>query len=116
MKKQLLFALLLSLTTLLVNAQCTPNIPADGTHSHIYPDTIVNLPHSTVGVAYGTDLQFYIGTDTVAGGYNVHIVNSIIDSITGLPAGFGYTPYPANGTFPGGSSDCLHIYGAAPSS
>jgi len=114
MKKQLLLTLVLSLMVILAKSQCTPDIPPDGTHSHLYPDTTVNLPHASVGAAYGGDMQFYIGTDTVTGGYNVHIVNFIIDSVIGLPPGFSYATNPSSGTFPGGTTDCAHFYGPAP--
>ncbi len=93
---------------------CTPSLPNTGSHGHIVPDTIVNLPHATVGVPYSTDIQFYIATDTFAQGFNNTIVDYTLTSITGMPPGFSYVSNPSNGVFPGGQSSCVNAYGTPP--
>jgi len=96
---------------------CTPTLPPDGIHSHIVPDTIVNLPHATVGQPYSTDIQIRVGTDTMVTtpiSCNMHIVNYTLTSIDGMPSGFSYTSNPSDGVFPGGSSACIHAVGTAP--
>lgn len=113
MKKNLLF-LTASLFFLYSNcfAQgCTPNLPNGGSHGKLVPDTIVNLPHSTVGVPYSTDIQFYVATDTFAQGFNNTIQNFVLDSVSGMPSGFAYTTNPSNGIFQGGTSDCMNATG-----
>ncbi len=118
MKKLLLFIAAIAFTSLSGFAQsCTPTLPPDGIHSHIVPDTIVNLPHATVGQPYTTDIQIRVGTDTMVTtpiSCNMHIVNYTLTSITGMPTGFSYTSNPSNGVFPGGSSACIHATGDAP--
>ncbi len=117
-KLLLLFTVALTFAYSESNAQsCTPTLPADGVHSHIVPDTIVNLPHATVGQPYATDLQIRVGTDTAVTtpiNCNLHITDFTLTSITGMPTGFSYTTNPSNGVFPGGSSGCLHAVGTAP--
>ncbi|MCG3167467.1 MAG: hypothetical protein POELPBGB_03259 [Bacteroidia bacterium] len=114
-KLLLLFTALLTFVYSNINAQsCTPNLPNGGSHGDIVPDTIVNLPHATVGVPYSTDIQFYIATDTFAQGFNNTIVDYTLTSIEGMPPGFSYVSNPANGVFPGGQSSCLNAYGTPP--
>jgi hypothetical protein len=119
MKKSLLFiAAILTITYSDGFGQtCTPTLPPDGIHSHIVPDTIVNLPHAMVGQPYSTDIQIRVGTDTAVTtpiNCNMHIVNYTLTSVDGLPTGFSYTTNPSNGVFPGGSSACMHAVGTAP--
>jgi len=64
-----------------------------------------------VGVPYSTDIQFYVATDTVAQGFTNTIQDFTLDSVSGMPSGFAYTTNPANGVFPGGSSDCMNATG-----
>lgn len=93
---------------------CTPNLPNGGSHGEIVPDTIVNLPHATVGQPYSTDIQFYVATDTTVTSpfpATLTIINYTLTSITGMPSGFAYTSNPANGVFPGGASSCLNATG-----
>lgn len=85
---------------------CIPNLTPDGTSS-ISPDTIVNLPHATVGQAYSTDIQFAVGDDTM--GFDIISFNLV--DVTGLPSGFSYTTNPSNGIFPGSSLGCMNITG-----
>jgi len=66
----------------------------------IVPDTIVNLPIAYVGTAYSTDIQFHVDPDTAVTQpfpMTVDIIKVKIDSVTGMPAGFTYTPNPSNG-------------------
>ncbi len=118
--KKLLLLFTVALTFVYSNSfaqSCTPTLPPDGIHSHIVPDTIVNLPHATVGQPYSTDMQFRVGTDTAVTtpiSCNLNITDFTLTSITGMPAGFTYTTNPSNGVFPGGSSGCLHAVGTAP--
>ncbi len=118
--KKLLLLFTAALTFVYSNStaqDCTPTLPPDGIHSHIVPDTIVNLPHATVGQPYSTDIQIRVGTDTMVTtpiSCNMHIVNYTLTSITGMPSGFSYTSNPSNGVFPGGSSACIHAVGTAP--
>ena len=119
MKKNLLFiiAAFMFVYSNSMAQSCTPSLPADGIHSHIVPDTLVDLPHAQVGVPYSTDIQFYVGTDTAVTTpitCNLHIVDYTLTGISGLPAGFSYTTNPSSGIFPGGTSDCLNITGTAP--
>ena len=112
--KKLLLLFTAALTFVYSNSSaqsCTPNLPNGGSHGDIVPDTIVNLPHATVGQPYSTDIQFYVATDTFAQGFNNTIVNYTLNSITGMPAGFAYTTNPSNGVFPGGASSCLNATG-----
>ncbi len=111
-KLLLLFTVGLTFVCSNSNAQsCTPNLPNGGSHGDIVPDTIVNLPHATVGQPYSTDIQFYVATDTFAQGFNNTIVNYTLNNITGMPSGFAYTTNPSNGVFPGGQSSCLNATG-----
>ncbi len=113
-KLLLLFTVALTFVYTNTNAQsCTPSLPNDGIHSHIVPDTIVNLPHAMVGVPYSTDIQFYVGTDTAVTtpiNCNMHVVSYDLISITGIPTGFTYVTNPSNGVFLGGTSACMNAY------
>ncbi len=95
-----------------INAQCTPNLT--GPSGHISPDTTGNLPHATVGLAYGSDIQFFVPADTIYLTQTVPITNFTLTNITGLPPGFSYTSNPTTGVFPGNAASCLHISCASP--
>jgi hypothetical protein len=106
-KLLLLFTAALTFVYSNSNAQsCTPNLTPDGTSS-ISPDTIVNLPHATVGQTYSTDIQFAVGDDTM--GFDIISFNLV--DVTGLPPGFSYTTNPSNGVFPGSSLGCMNATG-----
>ncbi len=109
-KLLLLFTAVLTFVYSNSNAQsCTPILP--GPSGTIVPDTIVNLPHATVGQPYSTDIQIYVATDTFASGFNNTIVNYTLNSVTGVPTNFSYTSNPSNGVFPGGAAACLNVTG-----
>lgn len=93
----------------LLNAQCTPgSYTAEG----IYPDTVTNLPRAYVTFPYNTTVTCVIPTDTVS--IVTWTVDSIgITSITGMPAGFTYTPNKVSGYWPGGGKGCILISGTA---
>jgi len=116
--KKLLLVIAVALTFTYSNSfaqSCTPTL--SGPYGDIVPDTIVNLPHATVGQPYSTDIQILVGTDTAVTtpiNCNMVIVNYTLTSITGMPSGFSYTSNPANGVFPGGSSGCINAVGTAP--
>jgi hypothetical protein len=95
-------------------AQCVPDTNVTHNVPGIYPDTIANLPHASVGQAYATTIQFKVKTDTVYLGLNVPIDSINILNVTGLPAGFSYTCTPSNCSFPGGSDACVYLQGPAP--
>jgi hypothetical protein len=105
-------------------SQCTPNPTLFGgpnnTNYTIIPDTVTNIPLAYVGTAYNTDLQFHIQPDTATMQGTFPITQVQIDSVTGIPANFGYTPNPTNGTFttpthspPGTGYGCVAVTGLA---
>lgn len=100
------------------NAQaCTadPNCTSSG--GRICPDTIVNLPHATVGAAYSTTITVVVPTDTTVTQpfpLTATIGDFTLDSVGGMPAGFSYACNPSNCVFPGGSTGCLALTSANP--
>lgn len=111
MKKLLLFTAL-AFSSLLTNAQCTPDPTI--TDPGIYPDTIVNLPHAYAGAAYSTVIQINTLTDTTVAQGNVVVDDIELDNVTGLPAGFSYVCNPANCVFPAGQTKCMVVNGTPP--
>ena len=93
--------------------QCTaPNCTPSATTGYCAePDTIQNLPISSVGVAYDTDIKFKVA-NSVQG---ATIINLTIDNLSGLPTGFNFTTSPSTGIIPGGSFGCINISGTATS-
>lgn len=88
---------------------CTADLTGPG--GDIVPDTITNLPAATSGAAYSTVIQVYVPTDTnVAPLGQLTIQDFTLDSISGLPAGFGYLANPSTGVFPGGSAACILLF------
>lgn len=111
---------LLTLTAFLsiagfASAQCTinQNVFTSSTDYGIVPDTVTNLPLAYVALSYNTDLQIHVAPDTTTGLGTFPITQIKIDSVTGLPAGFSYSPNPSNGIFPGGSYGCVAVTGLA---
>ncbi len=110
MKKNLLFAAILTSgfsqlsAQCVIGAACTPSAQGYCTT----PAENTNVPNGTVNVAYSTDIQFTLATSL--GGFAT-ITDATIISVTGLPSGFAYTTNPANGNFAGGSSACMQITG-----
>jgi len=115
MKTKLLLPFALLLISLGAFAQCTPD--PQYTAVGIYPDTITNLPHAYVGVAYTTTITAVVPADT-------SITNPIpltlsidyyqVDSVDGLPTGFTYSCVPANCQLPGGQESCMLLECADP--
>ena len=101
MKRNILltFALISIFGIKFISAQCTPGAFAN---PGIYPDSATNLPHATAGSAYSTVMTAVIPADTLYGGFSVPILDITINSITGFPANFNYSPNPGTGIFPGG--------------
>ncbi len=90
-------------------SQCTPD-PAF-TNPGIYPDSASNLPHGYAGVNYQTVMTCVIPADTNISGFTVQIDSIGIQSLTGLPTGFNFTPNRPSGFWPGGTSGCVLIAG-----
>ena len=90
-----------------VNAQ--PCQPGNYTASGIYPDSAIGIPKAYVNVAYNTVITVVVPTDTVMFGYPFAIDSIGISTVSGLPAGFSWTPNPSNGFIHGGSSGCVLI-------
>ena len=95
--KKLLFVLFVSFTGItMVSAQCTPDPLANA--PGIYPDSATNLPHATAGIYYSTTMTACVPHDTMT----FLIFDSVgVTSITGLPAGYTYTPNSATGYWHG---------------
>lgn len=91
------------------NAQCTPDVSI--TIPGIYPDTLTNLPPAFENASYGTSIQLRVLTDTVVPQGNVTVTNIVVNSVSGLPAGFSYVCNPVNCTFPGGGNGCVYLTG-----
>jgi hypothetical protein len=104
--KKILLAIVFILMAGVMFAQCTPD-PA--CTSNICPDTVTNLPHVN-GPLYSTQLTLVVPSNFM--GYTVNYIR--LDSISGLPLNFTYTPNSPS--WPGGSSGCAAINGAANSS
>ena len=97
----------LSLTS--AGAQCVPDpsliVPG------YYPDS---LPHAVVGAPYTSDIQVLSPTSyTVPPGITFIIDSIHVDSIGGLPPGFGYSCTPSMCTLLPMINGCLQITGPA---
>lgn len=95
-------------------AQCTPD--PQYTAQGIYPDTITNLPHATVGQAYSTVITVVVPEDTMVTDplpLTLDVVDFVLDTIKDLPPGFTYECYPNTCVWPGNSSGCVLITGPA---
>ena len=86
MKKLFLFFILFA-ANIYVSGQCTPDSSITHNDPGIYPDTIVNLPHATIGLAYVASIQINVITDTVYLGFTVPVDSVVIDNVIGyVPA------------------------------
>jgi hypothetical protein len=92
-----------------INGQCTPNLT--GPSGNIVPDSTVGLPHDTVGQTYSAVIQVFVPADTIYQSQNVPIDSFVLNSINGMPAGFTYSCFPTNCSFPGNSAGCVLITG-----
>jgi len=102
MKKLLLFLAFISVVSF-ANAQCT-NIVYTSTGLH--PDT---LRHGYATFLYGDTLTLIVPADTTTSGVTITIDSVSLTSITGLPAGFTYTPNAHH--WAGASAGCAIIAG-----
>ena len=106
-KKTFLLVVIVLAGTLMLNAQCTPNVACA---TMVCPDTITNLPHATVSVAYSTTMTVVVPPDTVVPPFGTVVIDSLnFNSVTGLPA--GYTVSPNDLGWLGGTSGCILISG-----
>jgi hypothetical protein len=109
-KKLLLTAAIVFSGTLLLNAQCTPDITCAAL---VCPDTNTasggNLPHAMAGLLYNTTMTVLVPTDTTISGFSIHVDSLNYTSITGLPTGFTITPN--NSGWLGGTAGCVLISG-----
>ncbi|MFN8165305.1 MAG: T9SS type A sorting domain-containing protein [Bacteroidia bacterium] len=112
--KRLLLILSLIVTSISAGAQCVPDTSITHGDPGIYPDSATGLPHAIVGVAYSTDIQLRILTDTTYLSLPATIDSINVIGVTGLPSGFAYSCTPSNCSFPGGSDACVLLYGSAP--
>jgi hypothetical protein len=88
---------------------CTPNPLYTG--SGIWPDTITNMDPACIGASYQMDFTINVPDDTIISGFTFIIDSVILNSISGLPAGFSYACSPANCRFLGNASSCFIVTG-----
>ncbi|MBL0032506.1 MAG: hypothetical protein IPP27_10130 [Bacteroidetes bacterium] len=67
------------------SAQCIPDTSITHNVPGIYPDTLIGLPHSYVGVPYQADIQVKVFTNTTYMGVPATIDSIIVISVAGLP-------------------------------
>ncbi len=117
-KLLLLFVSMLAIGTVSSYGQaCTPDPNCTSSGGRICPDTITNLPHAQVGIAYSTTITVVVPTDTMVTNpipLTATIGDYTLDSVVGLPPGFTFQCNPANCVFPGGSTGCLVLESANP--
>jgi hypothetical protein len=114
MKKLLLLSVTLLTTSLLVNAQCTPNpLYLDSAYG-VWPDTVENFDPATVGVAYAQVLDFKLPLDAGVIDPNfagVNIDSAVLTGVLGLPTGLTYVCNTATNSWLGGQQGCATIEG-----
>ncbi len=96
MKKLVLLAVIL-MASYLSNqsfAQCTPNPQYVDSLYDIWPDSLTNLPLAVIGSDYNTTIDIKTLTDTTSslGAVKVYAMRINAGDVTGLPAGFTFTP------------------------
>ena len=114
MKKLLLALIALMSMNIAIAQNCTadPQFTAPG----VYPDSATGLSVAVVGTPYNETITTITPVDTVYLGFTVPVDSVVIDSISGLPAGFSMVSEFQNGLnfiFPGGSTSCMLITGTA---
>lgn len=117
-KLLLLFVTVLSTATLFGQA-CTPD-PAY-TEAGVYPDSATGLPSGCVGEMYDLTITNVVPVDTVvvAGFVEYYFDSVVVESVSGLPAGFTFSCYdgensvsPVDGcAFEGNTKGCIRILG-----
>lgn len=126
MKKLVLIAILL-MASYFSNqsyAQCTPNLQYADSLYDIWPDSITNLPLAVIGSDYNTVIDIKTLTDTTSslGAVKVYAMRVNAGDVTGLPAGFTFTPnYTGNGGWVNGGTapnltpvqGCVKVYAPA---
>src|SRR5437868_3192326 len=102
--KTILLVTAVSLMTSGAFSQCVPDTSITHNVPGTYPDTVQNLPHAIVGTPYQAVMQLKVKTDTMitVGGFPVHacIDSIVIDSVSGLPAGYTFSCNPSTCSFP----------------
>jgi len=115
MKKTLL-TLMLAISFVGAQAQCTPD--PQFTLPGIYPDSVTGLPNAIVGQPYNEVITIVSPLDTsvVFVGLTIPVVIQTIEltSVTGLPSSFSYDCATANCTFAGGSTSCAVLISPSP--
>tara|TARA_Y100001968_G_C19450704_1_gene768358 strand:+ start:1052 stop:1804 length:753 start_codon:yes stop_codon:yes gene_type:complete len=114
MKKSLLFTVSLLLTTLFINAQCTPNPQYADSAYGVWPDTVTNFDPATVNVAYAQVLDFKLPLDAGVIDPNfagVNIDSAVLTSVAGLPPGLTYVCNTPTNSWLGGEQGCATIEG-----
>ncbi len=104
-----MFISLILLTSKSFGQVCTPNpiYTGDG----IWPDTIVNMSPACIGAPYQMDFTINVPDDTIISGFTFIIDSVILNSISGLPAGFTYSCNPSSCRFLGNASGCFIVAG-----
>ena len=113
--KQLILLCILSFTTVIASAQCTPD--PNQTSSGIYPDSATGFADACVNVLYNQLITNVVPADTNVVVFGITIPTSIdsivIDSVIGLPLGMDIACNPAGCVFLGGATGCAMISGTA---
>ena len=114
MKKLTLALGVFTSTFFAANAQCTIDPDSIPTGQMAYP---TELPCAEQGVPYDQTVQFKVpgSVDLQDFGspfpFVLTVDSLVIDSVSGLPAGFTATYNPTSGVFPGGSNGCFNVAG-----
>lgn len=114
MKKLLLSIAAVSLLSLGLNAQCTPDESLIDGAFGVYPDTVVNFASATVNVPYSQVLHFKAPSD--AGDVDPNFAGQTIQSftvtgVTGMPPGLSYACNVSTCQYNGGSAGCATVSG-----
>ncbi|MBK6398474.1 MAG: hypothetical protein IPF75_09460 [Bacteroidetes bacterium] len=89
------------------SAQCIPDTSITHNVPGIYPDTLIGLPHSYVGLSYLADIQVKVLLIPLIWDFRQLLILSIVTSVAGLPPGFYLLLYSLKLFFPGGSG-CMY--------
>jgi hypothetical protein len=113
--RKLLFSIsTVSLFSLGLNAQCTPDESLIDGAFGVYPDTIINFASATVNVPYTQVLHFKAPSD--AGDVDPNFAGQTIQSftvtgVTGMPPGLSYACNVSTCQYNGGSAGCATVSG-----
>ncbi len=127
--KKIVFILNLTFSYIVASAQCTPNSLYQDSLFDIWPDTIQNLPHTTQGINYYTQIDLKTPAtliEAAAGDSSLTTIDTLgnsyyigawpVDSMSmistiGLPNGLSLDCNTPGCTFPGDIVGCGNIYG-----